>query len=181
VQRPHPPLWYGIGNPETAEWAARNDVNVVTIGTPEKTRAIATRYRDTWAALGKPESQLPRIGVSRHIYVAETDAEAKATADRAYRIWRKHFFALADRFGYKLNLGAVYPEDWAGLEACSNGFAGSPASVREWLAVQAETGINYFVAWLAFGDLTLRESQRSLALYAAEVMPAFADREPVHT
>ena len=28
-QRPHPPLWYGIGRPEAVPWAASNRVNVV--------------------------------------------------------------------------------------------------------------------------------------------------------
>ncbi len=37
-----------------------------------------------------------------------------------------------------------------------------------------ETGINYFVPWLAFGELTLEESLRSLELYAGEVIPALA-------
>ena len=175
LQQPHPPLWYGIGNPETAEWAATNDVNVVTIGTVERTRLIAMHYRDVWARLGKTEATLPRIGVSKHIVVADTDAEAKAIAARAYRVWRKHFFQLADRFGYKLNSAAIWPEDWAGLEACGNGFAGAPESVRAFLSVQETTGINYFVSWLAFGDLSLAESMRSLELYAEHVMPAFAD------
>jgi hypothetical protein len=30
------------------------------------------------------------------------------------------------------------------------------------------------VSWLAFGDMTLAESLRSLALFSREVMPAFA-------
>jgi alkanesulfonate monooxygenase SsuD/methylene tetrahydromethanopterin reductase-like flavin-dependent oxidoreductase (luciferase family) len=179
VQQPHPPLWCGVGNPEAAEWAAENDVNIVAIATPEKTQTIATRYRDVWQRRGKPESALPRIGVSRHVVVADTDAQAKAIADRAYRVWRSSFFALADRFGYAINLGKIYPEDWAGLEACGNAFAGSPESVRAYLTVQAATGINYFVAWLAFGDLTVRESLHSLDLYAQHVMPAFRD-QPQH-
>jgi hypothetical protein len=44
--------------------------------------------------------------------------------------------------------------------------------------VQAATGINYFVSWLAFGDLTLHESMHSLDLYAKHVMPAFRDNAP---
>ena len=36
------------------------------------------------------------------------------------------------------------------------------------------TGSNYFVSWLAFGDMTHAESLRSLELFAREVMPAFA-------
>jgi hypothetical protein len=47
--------------------------------------------------------------------------------------------------------------------------------VRAFVTAQAATGINYFGSWLAFGDLTLVESMRSLELYATQVMPAFAD------
>ena len=28
VQRPHPPLWYGVNVPDNAEWPAANDVNI---------------------------------------------------------------------------------------------------------------------------------------------------------
>ena len=179
VQQPHPPLWYGVGNPETADWAAANDVNAVTIGTPEHTRAIAMRYREAWAKLGKSEADLPMIGVSRHIVVADTDQGAKAIADRAYRKWREHFFHLAIRFGYQLRTGSAYPDDWAGIERHGNGFAGSPESVRNYVAAQVDTGINYFVSWLAFGDLTLRESLHSLELFSKHVMPAFTNESRV--
>ena len=179
VQQPHPPLWYGIGNPETADWAAANKVNAVTIGTPEHTRAIAMRYREAWAKLGNSAADLPMIGVSRHIVVAGTDEEAKAIADRAYRKWREHFFHLAIRFGYQLRTGSAYPEDWAGIERQGNGFAGSPESVRNYIAAQVDTGINYFVSWLAFGDLTLRESLHSLELFSKDVMPAFPNESRV--
>jgi hypothetical protein len=37
--------------------------------------------------------------------------------------------------------------------------------------------INYFVSWLAFGDLSLEEYLASLELFRSEVMPAFADRQ----
>ena len=29
VQRPHPPLWYGVSIPENADWPAQNDINAV--------------------------------------------------------------------------------------------------------------------------------------------------------
>jgi len=38
----------------------------------------------------------------------------------------------------------------------------------------AATGPNYFVPWLAFGDMTLKESLHSVELLSREVMPAFA-------
>src|SRR5437868_6879813 len=30
VQKPHPPLWYGVSKPEGTVWAAQNRVNIVT-------------------------------------------------------------------------------------------------------------------------------------------------------
>ena len=52
------------------------------------------------------------------------------------------------------------------------GVAGSPDKVRDILAAQvAEAGVNYLVSRLAFGDLSLAESSRSLELYAKTVMP----------
>ena len=44
--------------------------------------------------------------------------------------------------------------------------------MRDALAAQiAETGVNYLVCRLAFGDMALAESLRSLELFARQVMP----------
>jgi hypothetical protein len=83
-------------------------------------------------------------------------------------LWRQH--------GMKpFNLS--YGEDFESLEASGQGVAGSPAKVRDYLMKEVETaGINYLVARLAFGDLSLEESMRSLDLFARHVMPALAER-----
>jgi hypothetical protein len=55
------------------------------------------------------------------------------------------------------------------------GIAGSPRTVRDFLEQEiAATGANDILSWFAFGDMTLDESLRSLALFASDVMPAFA-------
>ena len=42
--------------------------------------------------------------------------------------------------------------------ALDNGIAGSPATVRDFIAAEiAATGSNYLLSWLAFGDMTLAE------------------------
>jgi hypothetical protein len=59
--------------------------------------------------------------------------------------------------------------------AIDNGIAGSPDTVRKFMVAEAEaSGCNYLLSWLAFGDMTLAESLRSLDLFSREVMPAFA-------
>ena len=49
VQRPYPPLWFGIGRPEAAVWAADNDVNAVALLPAPLVRPIADRYREALA------------------------------------------------------------------------------------------------------------------------------------
>jgi hypothetical protein len=39
---------------------------------------------------------------------------------------------------------------------------------------RAANRLNYFAPWLAFGDLTLDETLRSIESFSKEVMPAFA-------
>jgi hypothetical protein len=66
--------------------------------------------------------------------------------------------------------------------ARGNGIAGSPATVRDFVAAEIEeTGINYFLSWFAFGGMAVEESLRSVALFASEVMPAFADQRPARS
>src|SRR5260370_17646094 len=92
MQQPHPPLWYGISRPETVSWAVANDVNVVTF--LRDTRPLSDAYRAEWKELGKGEAELPMLGLTRHIVVADTEAEARKIAQRAYRPWRRHMALL---------------------------------------------------------------------------------------
>jgi len=174
LQRPHPPLWYGVTIPDNTEWPAANDVNIVSLGLRPAMRAINGRYRATRAKLGKDDT--PLLGVGRHVVVAETDAAALAIARRAYPRWRQSFHWLFERHGAQSRIIGIYPPTFDELMALDNGIAGSPATVRDFVAAEiAATGANYILSWLAFGDMTLDESLRSVALFAGEVMPAFTE------
>jgi alkanesulfonate monooxygenase SsuD/methylene tetrahydromethanopterin reductase-like flavin-dependent oxidoreductase (luciferase family) len=175
VQRPHPPLWYGTAIPENADWPAANDVNVVIIALRETVRVITDRYRAVRAKLGKPADALPLVGGTRHIVVADTDAAAMSIARRAYPRWRASFRWLFERHNTEPRIAALYPESFDGMVALDNAVAGSPKTVRDFIAAEiAATGVNYMLGWFAFGDMTLKESLHSIELFAREVMPAFA-------
>lgn len=180
LQQPHPELWYGILTPDTTAWAAAHDVNLVTLALDEGARHIAQRFRAEWDKLGKPADRLPLIGVSRHVVVAPTDAEAKAIARRAYAKWVDRFDKLWRDSGTSVRIAfppiaALYPETWDEVEAVGNGIAGSPETVRRFVLAEAErTTMNYLVSWFAFGDLSVEEVTRSVELFASGVMPAFA-------
>ena len=96
-------------------------------------------------------------------------------ARRAYPRWRNSFRWLFERHGAEPRITALYPPTFDELMAIDNGIAGSPRTVREFIAAEVEaSGVNYLLSWFAFGDMTLAESLRSVELFAREVMPAFA-------
>jgi alkanesulfonate monooxygenase SsuD/methylene tetrahydromethanopterin reductase-like flavin-dependent oxidoreductase (luciferase family) len=175
VQKPHPPLWYGVFNAESTEWAAGAGVNVVTNLPAAAVRAITDRYRGHWAKLGKDPRRIPFMGMNRHIVVAETDREAMEVGRRAYRRWFANFANLWRRRKVSLPANIAYSEDFDGIVKSGQAIAGSPQTVREAIARQAaESGVNYVLARFAFGDLSLEESLRSADLFARAVMPELA-------
>jgi alkanesulfonate monooxygenase SsuD/methylene tetrahydromethanopterin reductase-like flavin-dependent oxidoreductase (luciferase family) len=174
LQRPHPPLWYGAPNAEAIGWAAPRAIDVVSLGPAARARAIGDRYRAEWRALGRPAAELPYIGITRHIVVAETDAKAQAIARAAYPRWAAAMRFLWEHSGTPFTLEEIYPRDFEGLAKVGNGIAGSPATVRDYVRrLQDETGINYLLCQMVFGDLGRDDAQTSLQLFAREVMPAF--------
>jgi alkanesulfonate monooxygenase SsuD/methylene tetrahydromethanopterin reductase-like flavin-dependent oxidoreductase (luciferase family) len=174
VQRPHPPLWFGISNPERAVWAANHAVNVVALLPASMVKPITDRYREEWDALGRAAEDIPLMGVSRLIVVAETADAAMATARRAYRPWFQNLNHLWRKYDVPSPLDGVLPEDFLDWHDAGAGFAGTPAQARDYIAAQAgDAGINDFAADLAFGDMTFEEVSRTVELLSREVMPAF--------
>ncbi|WP_028602151.1 LLM class flavin-dependent oxidoreductase [Ottowia thiooxydans] len=175
LQQPHPPIWYGVGNADGADWCVANNVNAVVNGPIARVREITDRFRAQWAGAGKAASALPLIGTSRHVVVAPTDAKALAIAERAYARWYASFMYLWLRHGSAPQF-TPFPESFQEAQKLGLAVAGSPSTVRQVLAEQVEqAGVNYLLARFAFGDLTLAESTSSVELFAAEVMPALCE------
>jgi alkanesulfonate monooxygenase SsuD/methylene tetrahydromethanopterin reductase-like flavin-dependent oxidoreductase (luciferase family) len=179
VQTPHPPLWYGAVKPDTADWAARNGMNIVCGNGPtSEIRAVTDRYRAVWRELGHAAGTMPKLGMTRQIVIADTDEEAARVARRAFRLYRQSFVSLWERRRDPL-AAVLMPEDYAAVEQHGEALAGSPETVRRVLLQQvADAGANYLVSRFAFGDLSLAESQRSLQLFVQEVMPALRAAVP---
>lgn len=174
VQRPHPPLWYGTSNPDTCTWAAENGVNVIGLLPAQCLRAITDRYRAEWQRLGRATSALPKLGASRHLILAETEAEARAEARRAYPAWRANMELLWKQRGVPFTL--PIPGEFDEYEEAGFGFAGTAAGARDFIRGQVETaGINYFVCGVAFGTLPLAAALQTAELMGREVIPAFQE------
>jgi alkanesulfonate monooxygenase SsuD/methylene tetrahydromethanopterin reductase-like flavin-dependent oxidoreductase (luciferase family) len=111
LQRPHPPIWYGVHAPESAERAARRRLNTVSLDPPGETRACTEHYRATWTNVyaGEP---VPKLGLGRFIVVAPTDAAAMALARRAYRSGTRASPTCSAAIGASSRILAPRPSIW---------------------------------------------------------------------
>jgi alkanesulfonate monooxygenase SsuD/methylene tetrahydromethanopterin reductase-like flavin-dependent oxidoreductase (luciferase family) len=175
VQTPHPSIWYGTATPDSAAWTALNDVNVLSLGPASRAKAIGEKYREEWVRLGKSLDDLPMLGLSRRVVVADTDEEALRIARPAYREAHDALGWLWKRQGKELHLTALMGAEHDDAQKLGTAFAGSPASVRQWIEAQrAESGVNYLALHMVYGHMKKEDAQRSLELFSRDVMPAFA-------
>ena len=175
VQRPHPPLRYGLNTPDATVWAAKEGANIATLVPAPVARRVIDRFREEWARNGHPAEPAPLAGIIRHIVVAETEAAARAIAERAYRRWYRHLALLWTARGLKLPMAVPMPDEIGPLIAAGGAFAGTPEAARAYIAEQVATsGANYFICDITFGDIALAEAVRSVELIGREVMPHFA-------
>ena len=171
-QRPHPPLWYGLGRPDAVPWAAANKVNIVGNLFSEGMRTLTDRYRQEWAALGNAPEDLPLMGTGRHVVVAETEREALEVARRGYDKWRASFLKLWIQHGMMPAMHAVFPEKFETAQEQGRAVAGTPDQVRDFLLREVKAGgLNYLLCRFAFGDITGDEALHSVNLFVKHVMP----------
>jgi len=173
VQRPHPPLWQGVTSPEGAATAAGRGVNIVGTAPNPRMKEVVDRYFETLAI--QPGGSTPMVGLQRHVFVAETDAEAMAIARGPYKAWYDSLVSLWRQFN---TLPFRFAESLERALAVDSAIVGSPATVRAEVERHlAATGANYFVGRFIFGNLGFEPAVRSLELFSTEVMPRFRDAE----
>jgi len=171
-QEPHPPLWYGMGHMAGAEWAAANNVNVISNHPAEGARPLFDRYREVWERKQGGGAAMPKLGLGRHVVVAPTDAQAEALARPNYAVWYANLTKLWRDFG---SLPIRFARDFDEARQRGIAIAGTPARVREEIERQAAaSGCTYFVVRLMFANMAESEAAAAIDLFAAEVMPHLA-------
>jgi len=171
LQRPHPPVWYGAHAPDSAARAGRLGAHIISLDTAAETRGLAERFRRALHETFGARAPERKIGLGRFVVVADSDDAATAIAGRAYPVWRRSFNFLFDRTGTVPS--HPRPMTWEGLLAEGRGVAGTPERVvAYWRREIAESGADYPIAQIAFGDMTRAEILRSVELFADAVMPA---------
>src|SRR4030095_5839924 len=115
------------------------------------------------------------VGIQRHVFVAETDAEATARARAAYQAWYDSLTSLWRQFN---TVPVRFAETLERALTIDAAIAGSPPTVRAEVERHlSATGCNYFVGRFMYGNLSYEQASRSLALWSGEVMPKLARAE----
>ena len=154
LQKPHPPLWYGVHANDSAARSAKQGAERHQPRSASRRRAasampIAPRWNETGRA-----GPMPKFGLGRMLVVADTDAEALRLAERAYPVWHAsfvHLFKVYDRDADASAAGRQFSGD-AGRRPRHLRLARAPVTeiIRQQMA---EAGADYFV-----GAVRLRRS-----------------------
>lgn len=175
LQRPHPPLWYGVHSTDAAERAAKRGMSLISLDTAEVTRPFFETYRSTWRA-ERPGQPLGKMGLSFFIVVGKTEAQALAAARRAYPRWHESFYYLFMRNHGPMPIHAR-PPHWDEMQSQGRAIAGTSRTVAAFLREKLDiSGADYVIGQFAFGDLSLAEVQRTVELFSGEVLPALRDK-----
>ena len=184
LQSPMPAFWYGSSNAIGSQWAGEHGMHFASNGPTARAKANIDVFREALAKRGGAASPKPEfaggtaIGASRQIVVAETDAKARAIAKPAAELHIRHLNWLRDHhaspeFANRL----VVPVGGTFEDNLREGtmIAGSPQTAVAELEKQiGELGINYLLSYLFFGNMAAGDAERSLQLFASEVMPKLA-------
>jgi len=190
VQQPHPPLYQvcvskdGIENTALRGWPM---LNSVLTGPVDQLVTNRDTYVATLQKAGRTAEEigalLGRWGVSRQIYVAETDARALAEARDAEMWYQESFrrFVVPERIedahpslqpGFRAMAEKLAKVTWEDLVGETLAF-GSPDTVARHIEHMRRLGVGQVLCWMNFGGLPQDRIRRSMELFAREVMPRF--------
>jgi alkanesulfonate monooxygenase SsuD/methylene tetrahydromethanopterin reductase-like flavin-dependent oxidoreductase (luciferase family) len=169
VQKPHPPLWYGLASGDGAAWAARDRINVVVNGAAHYVKPLLERYRNEHAK-AHGDAALPMMALARHIYVAATEDAAHATGKVAYERWYRANAELWRAFGTE---AFYFPSSYEEALKLGTLIVGTPDQVIARLESDLRAaGANYLMGRFTFGNMPLDRALENVSLFAREVVPA---------
>jgi len=166
LQKPHPPLWIAILQPEAAYHVGKQGQNIMlipyaTCETKDDLKVVIDAYYRGYteaAHAGQPD-----IAVALHTYVAASPGSARAESEEALnRYVRSRLYAKR----------RSYDE----LEAAGLILSGDAAQVSSRIHKLEATGLNHLMILPDFGALEAERVQASLTRFAREVMPTFVGR-----
>lgn len=190
ITKPHPPIAVAVSSAESIAWTAHQGYRMLNSGlnTPmARNLESLALYRSELDAAGHDDETKARLlsqwTVTKHVYVAPTDAEAEAEA-RGPEEWYRDAFCRSLRADHLPGLHpSVYAQAQSMIENASKHtwewllqeclIVGSPETVREKVKGLEKSGVGELACWMSFGGLPEDRVRRSMKLFADEVIPAF--------
>lgn len=162
----HLDTYVGVGgSPESIIRAARYDMPLMLAiigGSPERFAPYLRLYEKATDKFG---TNMYPVGMHSHGVIAETDEEAQELAWRSIR-------AEMDKLGRERGWAAMTKDRFAKEIATGSYYVGSPATVAKKIArVIKSLGIGRFDLVYSTGNQTIAERERTIKLYATEVIP----------
>ena len=161
IQKPHPPVWVAtrLGTQEAIDFAAARGFRLLCAWAP---RAELRKTHDQLVeAQSKLDIREPFVFTClRHVFVAETDAIAKRDGEKYIE--------------YYMNSTALF-RPVGPHERTEMIFGGPRTCIEKLEQLREEAGVNNLVCWMNFGGLPMEMVERSMRLFASEVMPALRE------
>jgi alkanesulfonate monooxygenase SsuD/methylene tetrahydromethanopterin reductase-like flavin-dependent oxidoreductase (luciferase family) len=188
VQKPHPPLWVACSNRETIHLAARLGLGALTFAFVDP--AEARKWVDEYYAI--LEKECVPIGHTVNANIAMvTGFSCHRDAEEARRRGQDGFrffgYGLAHHYIFgvhkpgRTNIWERFEQARPGLpEAGEDRGIGTPEQLREHLRGFERAGVDQVIFIQQGGRNRHDHICASLELFAAEVMPDFAEREQQH-
>ncbi|MEE9148136.1 MAG: LLM class flavin-dependent oxidoreductase [Candidatus Tectomicrobia bacterium] len=198
VQQPHPPIWVAARSAESLQWCVKRRIPIAQVyQTTDQIEDTFDYYRQLSREAGW-EAGPEQFILTRHIYVGETDAKARAMVEPALRyffeLWNRGFSEAAGTMSVDqqkvreiLNTEQSFsyfragnrervnfrPLSWEDLGTTGFIIAGSPDTVARKLKAQMhQVGAEHFMGMFHIGNLPSAQVIDALDLFHQEVMPA---------
>lgn len=185
TQQPHPPLWVAaLATPESFERAGRQGYNIMAIPLAGGQMAdLLSTYRQARAEAGHPEPGRAMLAFHMlcHTDHARAVEIAREPLNRYLKLMidgAKHWLRgnrSADYPGYDKIIASLEQENFATQVAKGAAWVGEPAAICDAAAAYAEQvgGIEIASLQVNFNTIGVQDAERSMRLFAEEVMPHF--------
>jgi alkanesulfonate monooxygenase SsuD/methylene tetrahydromethanopterin reductase-like flavin-dependent oxidoreductase (luciferase family) len=187
TQKPHPPFWIAATNtPETFAFAGTNGCKVMAIPLePNKMRELIGIYRGAWRKAGHPGNGhvmntffmccAPTRDEAMAVGLGPCNTHLRGLANAAQE-WITGGASTKDYPGYDKLMAHVLADSVEKQVAAGSAFIGAPADIVDMLVSYNERvgGIDSVSLHFTPADMPVEVAERSLRLFAKEVMPKVA-------
>jgi alkanesulfonate monooxygenase SsuD/methylene tetrahydromethanopterin reductase-like flavin-dependent oxidoreductase (luciferase family) len=188
-QRPHPPIWRSVVAPASFTECGRLGVPILTVRLPlGRVRERLALYAEGLAAGGHPapirDRLLRDVAVWRHVYVAESQAEAEDDLAAAVLHTRQHMLharAAWNPADFRVDPALLNPfndprvpdEEGVRYSLETGAICGTPRRVAEQIDELREAGVHHVLCQMSFGYLAHEKILASMGRFGTHVLPAF--------